>query len=71
MREIWVVSMKEGDLSFINMSHLLIIIVIKGNTKFWYRVMNLVQMNIFEANAILHYSGIVVTVEIESKVMKL
>ena len=30
---------------------------IKGNTKFWYGVMNLVQMNILEAYAILQYSG--------------
>ena len=34
-------------------------------------VMNLVQMNIFEAYAILQYSVIIVAVEIESKVMKL
>ena len=33
--------------------------------------MNLVQMNILKAYAILQYSAIVVTVEIESKVMKL
>ena len=33
--------------------------------------MNLVEMNILEAYAILQYSVIVVTVEIESKVMKL
>ena len=45
--------------------------VVKGNTKFWYGVMNLVQMNILEAYAILQYSVIVVAVEIESKVMKL
>ena len=32
--------------------------------------MNLVQMNILEAYAILQYSVIVVTVEIESKVVK-
>ena len=38
----------------------------KGNTKFWYGVMNLVQMNILEAYAILQYSVIVVAVEIES-----
>ena len=44
---------------------------IKGNTKFWYGVMNLVQMNILEAYAILQYSVIVVAVEIESKVMTL
>ena len=44
---------------------------VKGNTKFWYGVMNLVQMNILEAYAILQYSEIVVEVEIESKVMKL
>ena len=43
----------------------------KGNTKFWYGVMNLVQMNILEAYAILQYSVIVVAVEIESSVMKL
>ena len=43
----------------------------KGNTKFRYGVMNLVQMNILEAYAILQYSVIVVAVEIESKVMKL
>ena len=40
---------------------------LKGNTKFWYGVMNLVKMNILEAYAILQYSVIVVTVEIESK----
>ena len=33
--------------------------------------MNLVQMNIVEAYVILHYSMIVVAVEIESNVMKL
>ena len=33
--------------------------------------MNLVKMNIFEAYAILQYSGIVVAVEIESSIMKL
>ena len=44
---------------------------IKGNTKFWYGIMNLVQMNILEAYAILQYSVIVVVAEIESKVMKL
>ena len=44
---------------------------LKGNTKFWYGVMNLVHMNILEAYAILQYSVIVVVVEIESKVMKL
>ena len=43
----------------------------KGNTKFWYGVMNLVQMNILEAYTILQYSVIVVAVEIDSKVMKL
>ena len=43
----------------------------KGNTKFWYGVIKLVQMNILEAYAILQYSVIVVAVEIESKVMKL
>ena len=46
-------------------------VCIKGNTKFWYGVMNLVQMNTLEAHAILQYSVIVVAVEIESKVMKL
>ena len=45
--------------------------LIKVNTKFWYGVMNLVQMNILEAYAILQYLVIVVAVEIESKVMKL
>ena len=44
---------------------------IKGITKFWYGVMNLVQINILEAYAFLQYSLIVVPVEIESKVMKL
>ena len=44
---------------------------LKGNTKFRYGVMNLVQMNILEAYAIIQYSVIVVAVEIESKVMKL
>ena len=34
-------------------------------------VMNLVQMNILEAYAILQYSMIVVAVEIKSEVMKL
>ena len=43
----------------------------KGNTKFWYGVMNLVQMKILEAYAIQQYSVIVVAVESESKVMKL
>ena len=33
--------------------------------------MNLVQMNMFEAYALLQYSVIVGAVEIESKVMKL
>ena len=45
--------------------------IVKGNTKFWYGVMNLVQMNILEAYAILQYLVIVVAVEIESEVMKL
>ena len=44
---------------------------LKGITKFWYGVMNLVQINILEAYAFLQYSLIVVAVEIESKVMKL
>ena len=44
---------------------------LKGNTKFWYGVINLVQMNILQAYAILQKSGIVVAVDIESKVMKL
>ena len=44
---------------------------LKGNTKFWYGVMNLVQMNILQAYAILQYSVIVVEVEIDSKFMKL
>ena len=39
---------------------------IKGITKFWYGVMNLVQMNILQAYAILQYLMIVVAVEIES-----
>ena len=43
----------------------------KGNKKFWYGVMNSVQMNILEAYAILQYSVTVVAVEIGSKVMKL
>ena len=38
---------------------------------FWYGVMNLVQMNLLEAYAILQNSMIVDAVEIESKVMKL
>jgi hypothetical protein len=42
----------------------------QGNTKFWYGGMNLVQMNILEAYAILQYSMIIVAVEIESEVMK-
>ena len=62
--------MKEEDLSFTNMWHLLIIILIKGITKFWYGVMNLVQINILEAYAFLQYSLIVVAVEIKSQVMK-
>ena len=33
--------------------------------------MNLVQMNVLEAYAILQYSAIVVAVEIESKVIKI
>ena len=41
---------------------------VEGITKFWYGVMNLVQMNILEAYAILQYSG---SVGIESKVMTL
>ena len=45
--------------------------IVEGITKFWYGVMNLVQMNILEAYTILQYSVIVVAVEIESKVMKL
>ena len=42
------------------------ILNVKGITKFWYGVMNLVQMNILETYAILQYSVIVVAVEIES-----
>ena len=45
--------------------------LLKGITKFWYGVMNLVQINILEAYAFLQYTLIVVAVEIESKVMKL
>ena len=37
---------------------------VKGNTKFLYGVMNLIQMNRLEAYAILQYSVIVVAVEI-------
>ena len=44
---------------------------LKGNTKFWYVVMNLVRINILKAYVILQYSVTVVAVEIESKVMKL
>ena len=44
---------------------------IKGITKFWNGVMNLVQIIILEAYAFLQYSLTVVAVEIESKVMKL
>ena len=44
--------------------------ILKGIPKFWYRVMNMVQMNILELYAILQYS-VIVTVEIESKMMKL
>ena len=47
------------------------LILIKGNTKFWHGVMNLVEMNILEAYAILQYSVIVVAVDMVSKVMKL
>ena len=50
---------------------LLALHTVKGNTKVWYGVMNLVQMNILEAYEILPYSVILVAVEIESKVMKL
>ena len=46
-------------------------LMFKGNTKLWYGVMNLEQMNILEAYAILQYSVIVVAIEIEFKVMKL
>ena len=42
-------------------------LLFKGITKFWYGVMNLVQINILEAYAFLQYSLIVVAVEIESK----
>ena len=63
--------LKEEGLSFSNMCHLLIIMVIKGNTRFLYGVMDLVQMDIFEAYAILQYVMIVFAVKIESKVMKL
>ena len=45
--------------------------MLKGNTKLLYGVMNLVEMNILEAYAILQYSVIDVAVEIESRVMKL
>ena len=41
--------------------------MVKGITKFWYGVMNLVQMNILEAYAILQYSMIIVAVEIVNK----
>ena len=51
--------------------HTFLLDMFKGNTKFWYGVVNLVQMNILEAYAILQYSLIVVAVEIDSKVMKL
>ena len=44
---------------------------LKGITKFWYGVMNFVQINILEAYAFLQYSLIIVPVKIESKVMKL
>ena len=44
---------------------------VKGITKFWYGVTNLVQMNILEEYVILQYSVIFAAVEIESKVMKL
>ena len=44
---------------------------IKGNTKFWYGVMNSVQMNILEAYAILQYSMIVVAVEINKSTINL
>ena len=47
-----------------------LIIIFKGNTKFWYGVMNSVQMNILGAYAIQQYSVIVFAVEIESKVVK-
>ena len=39
---------------------------LKGNTKFWYGVMNLVQMKILDAYEILQYSVIAVAVEIKS-----
>ena len=57
----------KSSLSFL----LFIMCSVKGNRKFWYGVMNLVQMNILEAYAILQYSVIVVAVEIESRVKKL
>ena len=38
---------------------------IKGNTKFWYRIMNLAQMNILDPCAILRYAVIDVAVKIE------
>ena len=45
---------------------------IKGNTKFWYWVMNLVQMNILEAYMrSYNIQWPFVAVEIESKLMKL
>ena len=51
--------------------YFLLLFAFKGITKFWYGVMNLVQINILEAYAFLQYTLIVVAVEIESKVMKL
>ena len=50
---------------------ILVHLTLKGITKFWHGVMNLVQINILEAYAFLQYSLIVVAVEIESKFMKL
>ena len=54
---------------FVNL--LQIFLFLKGITKFWYGVMNSVQIKILKAYAFLQYSLIVVAVEIESEVMKL
>ena len=55
-----------NDVTDLILQSLEIINTFKGITKFWYEVMNLFQINILEAYAILRYSVIVVAVEIES-----
>ena len=57
-----------GDSIFVKRFETFVLKVIQS---FGMGVMNLVQMNILEAYAILQYSVIIVVVEIESEVMKL